>query len=354
MNKTQTDNSTAIGAYSLELNTIGTGNVAVGYMTLKTNSTGDKNVAIGTNALKANSIGNSNVAIGNDALLKNQNGNRNIAIGLNSLEAATGLNDNIAIGNNSMLKTDLGDFNTVIGIDALKEDGNWQNVAIGHKSGENTLGNYNTFIGVETAQTSRRRTNTICIGYQADVPNASSSNMAVIGNSDIYEIKSGGGPYNLASVIESTSAGAPSSTANFIGQIYVDKDSSPEVCYMAKNTASSGIAGWVPLNGGGGETLNITGVTAGSYTVASTDAVIGCDTSGGTITINLPAASSSNGRLLRIVDVVGNAGEDSITINADGTDTIKGTGPSFTMNINYESISIISMHSVLSNAWSVI
>ena len=107
------------------------------------------------------------------------------------------------------------------------------------------------------------------------------------------------------------------------------------------------------INTSGVETSNITGVTAGDspYSVASSDVVIVCNTTNGTITINLPAASSSNGRLLRIIDS-GNAGTNAITIAANGSDTIQGNA-TLIMNIDNESISTISVHSVLPGEWRI-
>lgn len=105
------------------------------------------------------------------------------------------------------------------------------------------------------------------------------------------------------------------------------------------------------INTSGVETSNITGVTAGSYSVASSDVVIVCNTTNGTITINLPAASSSNGRLLRIIDS-GNAGTNAITIAANGSDTIQGNA-TLIMNIDNESISTTSVHSVLPGEWRI-
>lgn len=108
------------------------------------------------------------------------------------------------------------------------------------------------------------------------------------------------------------------------------------------------------INTSGVETSNITGVTAGvsPYSVASSDVVIVCNTTNGTITINLPAASSSNGRLLRIIDL-GDAGTNAITIDADGTDNINANG-TLTMNVNYEPISIISVNLISSGRWAII
>ena len=59
----------------------------------------------------------------------------------------------------------------------------------------------------------------------------------MIGNTSVYQVKTGGGPYNLASI--RTGTGAPGSvTPNFIGQIYVDT-SDPGIAYIAVGTTSA-------------------------------------------------------------------------------------------------------------------
>ena len=44
----------------------------------------------------------------------------------------------------------------------------------------------------------------------------------MIGNSSVYQVKTGGGPYNLASIITDDSSPGSRIKPNFIGQIFVD------------------------------------------------------------------------------------------------------------------------------------
>jgi hypothetical protein len=82
---------------------------------------------------------------------------------------------------------------------------------------------------------------------------------------------------------------------------------------------------------------NITN-TNSPYTVVSTDNVIMCSTSGGAITINLPAASGQNERTIRIKDK-GNAATNNITIDANGSETIDGALTKV-INTNYGSVTL--------------
>jgi hypothetical protein len=63
---------------------------------------------------------------------------------------------------------------------------------------------------------------------------------------------------------------------------------------------------------------------ASPYTPLATDALLLVDTTGGSVTINLPAASARNGYPLTIKDAKGSANSNTITINRNGTDTIDG------------------------------
>ena len=85
--------------------------------------------------------------------------------------------------------------------------------------------------------------NRIVIGNNASGTN---DNSAIIGDTNVYEVKTGGGPYNLSSVIVSSSGGSPSINANFIGQLYVDKDSVTKAAYIAVNTGT-GSSDWLQI-----------------------------------------------------------------------------------------------------------
>jgi hypothetical protein len=59
-----------------------------------------------------------------------------------------------------------------------------------------------------------------------------------------------------------------------------------------------------------------------SYTITAADAVISADTTGGAVTITLPAASASPGKMVRIVKAAAASG--LLTIGRTGSDTISG------------------------------
>ena len=70
--------------------------------------------------------------------------------------------------------------------------------------------------------------------------------------------------------------------------------------------------------------VNGTGNSSGwTYSVSSDDCFIMCEGSGSR-TVNLPTASGKSGRILIIKDVVGNAGANTITISANGGDSLEG------------------------------
>lgn len=58
-----------------------------------------------------------------------------------------------------------------------------------------------------------------------------------------------------------------------------------------------------------------------AYDIPSGVSLIVCDTSGGALTLNLPAASDSTGRIITVV--LANAGS-AVTLDGDGAETING------------------------------
>lgn len=96
--------------------------------------------------------------------------------------------------------------------------------------------------------------------------------------------------------------------------------------------------------GGGATTLAVVGVGVGDspYNVPATgvDAIL-VDTSGGAVDINLGAAASNDGRILRIKDVAGNAEANNITIHANGADTIDQNA-SFVMDVDEMAIDVVA------------
>ena len=73
--------------------------------------------------------------------------------------------------------------------------------------------------------------------------------------------------------------------------------------------------------------------TQSPYTPVDTDTFLFVDTTGGAVTIDLPAASGRTGPI-RVKDIKGDAATNNITITPNGTDTIDGLS-SLVINSNY-------------------
>lgn len=87
------------------------------------------------------------------------------------------------------------------------------------------------------------------------------------------------------------------------------------------------------------QVVNYTRVS-GIYTASATDYFISCDTSGGTVTVQLPNAPTT-GRIFVIKDGTGNAATNSITITTPGGVVNIDASPSYIMNVGFESIEVI-------------
>lgn len=80
---------------------------------------------------------------------------------------------------------------------------------------------------------------------------------------------------------------------------------------------------------------------ANVITVSVDNCYVGIDCSTNAKTVNLPsAATAKSGKLFTIKDESGNASVLNITINANGTDVIDGSG-SYVLNTNYESLNLV-------------
>tara|TARA_R100000008_G_scaffold32332_1_gene18079 strand:+ start:1049 stop:2455 length:1407 start_codon:yes stop_codon:yes gene_type:complete len=93
-----------------------------------------------------------------------------------------------------------------------------------------------------------------------------------------------------------------------------------------------------------GLAIDTIAVSAASTTIANSDPriVYLCDTSSNAVTINLPAASDSSGRILYFKDKGGNAGTAAraITIDPNASETIDGAA-TLDINTDYGSVTII-------------
>lgn len=236
LNYVDSSYNTAIGYYSLRMNTKGEFNTAVGNSSLQYNVAGTNNTALGSSALSGNKYSSYNTAIGNQALSSNsfQNGNtpyegHNVAIGYNAIynliatsdtngirntgagyetmyessvaryNTSAGFkslyhirngNENTAFGIEALYNNDTGSFNVAIGANALYDNttGNG-NTAIGSYAGAgNETGDYNTFIGDSTTLNNADRYNCIVMGGKGNlIP--SGDNSVRVGDATFTSIK---------------------------------------------------------------------------------------------------------------------------------------------------------------------
>lgn len=80
---------------------------------------------------------------------------------------------------------------------------------------------------------------------------------------------------------------------------------------------------------------------ASPYTLLTTDYMLVCDPTAGTITINLLASSVAGKKRIEVADLTGQAATHNITVTANGADTINGLS-SIVLNNAYESIVLTS------------
>ena len=201
--------------------------------------------------------------------------------------------------------------------------------------------NLMTVIGLAASET---QVGTVELATAAETTTGTSSSLAVhpsglntklgpqTSNGLLYG--QGGSGTNLASLSEATD-----------GQIPIGSTGNPpslNTITAGNNITVTNGAGTITIAANGGGELNITSLddTDSPYTVLSTDEYLSCDVSSGTLTIDLPDAPTT-GRVVRIKDSTGNAATNNISVTtAGGVVTIDGV-TTFTMNTNYESISVI-------------
>lgn len=111
----------------------------------------------------------------------------------------------------------------------------------------------------------------------------------------------------------------------------------------AMNITASGAASRINLTAGTGSVKLASGLivpvtSKGNadtpYTVLGTDYFISCDTSGGVLTVTLPAATAVAGRTYVIRDTGGNAAVNNITIGGGGTNLVGGGAAAATKTIS--------------------
>jgi hypothetical protein len=164
------NDNTALGASSLENNTIGNKNTASGSEALFSNTTGIYNTASGSESLFSNTTGDRNTAHGTLALYSNTTGYNNIAIGFRALYGNTSGRENTACGYWTLSTNTNGYENTSSGYMALNS---------------NTTGARNTAIGSHADVASGDLYNATAIGFDATVD---ASNRVRIGNGAVSQI----------------------------------------------------------------------------------------------------------------------------------------------------------------------
>ncbi len=111
----------------------------------------------------------------------------------------------------------------------------------------------------------------------------------------------------------------------------------------AMNITASGVASRVNISAGTGSIKLASGLivpvttvlnAASPYTVLGTDYLISVDTSGGAVTVTLPAATAVAGRTYVIRDTGGAAAASNITIGGGGTNLVGGGAAAATKVIN--------------------
>jgi hypothetical protein len=112
------------------------------------------------------------------------------------------------------------------------------------------------------------------------------------------------------------------------------------------SSANATFGGYVKSVGRAGA---VTASKTGDYTAASTDELIRCDCSAGSLTVTLPAANAVSGQYLKIIQI-GAYSANKVTIARAGSDTING-GTSTTLRTQYECLELMSDGS---SAWYIL
>jgi hypothetical protein len=284
--------NTAVGAYAMQLNTIGKSNTAIGNSALGQNTTGRYNSATGSAALFYNTTASNNVADGYQALYFNTTGSSNTAIGSNVM-SGSGENGsgNTAIGAYALNGAVTGSSNVAVGIFAQKNNSYRSNiVAVGDSAlywngyplwGTPTQDSSteNTGIGSKALYTNRPGAYNTATGYQALYSNYSGYNNTANGVSALWN---NGGSNNTAvgsqsliantSGSDNTATGYESLMANTLG------GSNTAFGYLAlsQNTTGSNNAAFGDNSGPTTSGLgNTTCVGSGAQATASNSVVLG-------------------------------------------------------------------------------
>ena len=150
------------------------------------------NIAIGLNTMPS-TTGQGNTAVGDSSMTLSTTGQDNTAFGAGSLGGLTTGIENVAIGSQSGQNIISSSENTLVGFQAGFGDfalglGN-NNTFVGNRTGYNSSGNGNVFIGWTTALNATTGNNNIVIGSGADKSIPTSANQITLGNSAITSLR---------------------------------------------------------------------------------------------------------------------------------------------------------------------
>ena len=211
--------------------TAGNQNVAFGVDALKSNVSSKYNVAIGYGAMTGATAGNASIGIGRFALSGMVGiANANIGIGIQTGSSINGGDNNIILGGYSCASLTTGSGNIAIGYSCDSNNTGNDNIVIGRFAGQGTAGSrsQNIFIGYQAGNSVSTGSTNIVIGYDEDLPTATTSNYMNIGGFLFGEMTNnnlGLGTTDYASgvgVMALVNATAPSGTPVGGGVLYVE------------------------------------------------------------------------------------------------------------------------------------
>jgi len=213
-------------------------------------------------------------------------------------------------------------------------------VSLGTQSGitigAGCFGIINNFLILSAAATGYWATGAGTISYSAVSP---SLGTALLVNATLTTV-----PQTLQTGNMSFDGGA--NTLDTDGQLWIgDTGSNPVTATLTAGTNISITNGAGSITIDANSTSQIANYTAVNnaatpYTVLSADYYIGCDVTGGVISVLLPD-SPSTGRVFVVKDVVGDSSTSNISVTSvSGVVTIDGA-TTYTMNLDYQSIQLI-------------
>jgi hypothetical protein len=318
---TDGNRNVAIGASALE-DATGWNNVVVGSRAGQDLTTGDGSVFLGFYAGKGHTTEKENIAIGAYAMFGATGGERAIAIGRSAL-SNNQADHTIGIGYQAGVQNTTGTFNTYLGFESglvnttgsenclvgmrtghdLATGG--KNALFGARAGENVLGSNNTLIGWSSGSTLTTGSNVTTLGYDAEPSSATATNEITLGNSSITSLR-----------IPGLQSGATSGDVLTFNGTDI--------------TLAAG-------GGGGGGTSWQSVITTNTTAAAGQGFFV--NTSGGAVTLTLPA-SPTQGDEVSFVDYAGTAATDNITIGRNG-ENIQGSASDLIINTNRASNTLV-------------